>query len=241
MKKLETKTGAPTLPTMSSVVYANLRQDILQGELLPADKLRIDWLCERYGVTSTPVREALNQLAMEGFVQRHDQRGFYVAEVTMAELEELTNTRCWVEPIALRQAMQHRTMEWEERLVIAFHHLSRIDRSISTEKFKENPDWEKAHRIFHMTLIATCPSRWLVDFCGLLFDHAARYRNLAMSVVYPQREVTGEHKELLDLAISGNAEEATKKLIDHYRRTAHILKEPSTKMDISTLRSVEEG
>jgi GntR family carbon starvation induced transcriptional regulator len=229
MKITPARTGAATLPTMSSVVYAGLRQDILQGTLPPADKLRIDKLCEHYGVTSTPVREALNQLAMEGFVKRHDQRGFYVAEVTMTELEELTNTRCWIEPIALREAIQHRNVAWEECLVIAFHHLSRIDRSSNTEKFRENPDWEKAHRVFHMSLIATCPSRWLVDFCGLLFDHAARYRNLAMAAIYPKRDVTGEHRELLDLAVNGKTDEAIKKLIDHYRRTELILHKPALK------------
>lgn len=215
---------------MSSVVYGNLRQDILQGALQPAEKLRIDEICKRYGVTSTPVREALNQLTMEGFVQRHDQRGFFVAEATMDELKQLTNTRCWVEPIALREAITHRTQEWEEKLVLAFHHLSRMDRSISQSKFDENPDWEKAHRIFHMALIATCPSRWLVDFCGLLYDHAVRYRNIAMSMVYPQRDITGEHRLLLDAAINGSIEEAVTTLVEHYRRTALILQTSSKKL-----------
>jgi GntR family carbon starvation induced transcriptional regulator len=217
------KSNAPGLPTMSSVIYGNLRQDILQGAMQPAEKLRIDQICARYGATSTPVREALNQLTMEGFVQRHEQRGFFVAEASMAELEQLTDTRCWIEPIALREAIRHRTLEWEERLVLAFHHLSRAERSASPHDFKENPDWEKAHRVFHMALIATCPSRWLVAFCGLLYDHAVRYRNSAMSIVYPQRDITGEHQRLLDAAINGSIDDAVNSLIEHYRRTASIL------------------
>ena len=185
----------------------------------PAEKLRIDQICARYGATSTPVREALNQLTMEGFVQRHEQRGFFVAEASMAELEQLTDTRCWIEPIALREAIRHRTFEWEERLVLAFHHfLSRAERSASPHDFKENPDWEKAHRVFHMALIATCPSRWLVAFCGLLYDHAVRYRNSAMSIVYTQRDITGEHQRLLDAAINGSIEDAVNSLIEHYQK-----------------------
>jgi GntR family transcriptional regulator, carbon starvation induced regulator len=229
MKTPQPKTGSSALPTMSSVVYANLRQEILRGELRPTEKLQIDQLCDRYGVTSTPVREALNQLAMEGFVQRQDQRGFYVAEATVAEFGQLTNTRCWVEPIALREAIVHRTEEWEERLVIAFHRLSRMGRSTDREKFEENPDWEKAHRVFHMALISTCPSHWLVKFCGLLFDHAARYRNLAMSAVYPHRDIAGEHKEILEAAINGQADEAVGKLVNHYRQTALIIEDLAAK------------
>jgi GntR family transcriptional regulator, carbon starvation induced regulator len=230
MKVVSRKLNAPSPPTMSSAVYGNLRRDILQGAMRPTEKLRIDEICKRYGVTSTPVREALNQLTMEGFVQRHDQRGFFVAEATMEELEQLTNTRCWVEPIALREAIMHRTLEWEEKLVLAFHHLSRIDRSTSQNKFDENPEWEKAHRVFHMALIATCPSRWLVEFCSLLYDHAVRYRNIAMSMVYPQRDITGEHQILLDAAINGSIEKAATHLVEHYRRTALILQTSNEKL-----------
>jgi GntR family transcriptional regulator, carbon starvation induced regulator len=218
----------PGPPTRSGMIYSTLRQDILLGELAPSGKLRIDQLCQRYGVTSTPIREALNQLAMEGFVQRRDQRGFFVAEASETELEQLTNTRCWVEPIALRQALTHRTVAWEEQLVLTCHRLSRVDRSASTETFKENPEWEKAHRTFHMALIATCPSRWLVDFCGLLSDHAARYRNLAMAVIYPQRDIAGEHRALMEAAIHGEVEDAVTKLVEHYRRTEQIIQTSKT-------------
>lgn len=215
--------GGGSPPTMSGMIYSTLRQDILLGELAPSGKLRIDHLCQRYGVTSTPIREALNQLAMEGFVQRRDQRGFFVAEASVTELEQLTNTRCWVEPIALREALAHRTVAWEEHLVLTCHRMLRVERSVTTETFKDNPEWEKAHRAFHMALIATCPSRWLVDFCALLSDHAARYRNLAMSVIYPQRDIAGEHRALMEAAIHGDVEDAVTRLVEHYRRTADII------------------
>jgi GntR family carbon starvation induced transcriptional regulator len=218
-----TKTKGAGPPTLSGVIYSTLRQDILQGGLAPAGKLRIEQLCQRYGVTSTPVREALNQLAVEGFVERRDQRGFFVAEVSPTELEQLTDTRCLVEPIALQEAIKHRTVAWEEQVVLSCHRLSRVDRSASSEVYRENPEWEKAHRAFHMALIATCPSRWLVDFCGLLTDHAARYRSLAMSVIYPKRDVPGEHLGLMEAAIHGDVEDVVARLITHYRRTAGII------------------
>ena len=113
-------------------------------------------------------------------MKRREQRGFYVAEASHTELEQLTHTRCWVEPIALREALAYSTIAWEEQLVLTCHRFSRADRSIGAWHIKENPEWEKAHRGFHAALIATCPSRWLVDFCLLLSDHAACYRNLSM-------------------------------------------------------------
>jgi GntR family transcriptional regulator, carbon starvation induced regulator len=212
-----------TPTTLSSAAYVRLRRDILQGALPPGQKLRIEEACARTGATSTPVREALNQLAMEGFVERREQRGFVVADVSAAELTELTDTRCWVEPLALRQAIAHRTEAWEEAIVLGFHRLARTERSIDPLTFRENPDWEATHAAFHLALIATCPSRFLIDFCRRLSDHAVRYRRLAMTTAYRKRDVTAEHRALMEAAIDGRADDAAELLIAHYRRTASFV------------------
>ena len=60
----------------------------------PAAQLRIETLCERYDATGTPVKEAVNQLASEGFVQRRERCGFFVAEASQTEVTQLTNMRC---------------------------------------------------------------------------------------------------------------------------------------------------
>ncbi len=209
--------------TLSGAAYARLRRDILEGALSPGQKLRIEDACARTGATSTPVREALNQLAMEGFVERREQRGFVVADVSEAELRELTDTRCWVEAIALREAIAHRTQEWEEGVALAFHRLARTERSTDPAAFRENPAWEAAHMNFHAALIATCPSRFMIDFCRRLSDHAARYRRLAMSAAYPRRDVTSEHRALMEAAIDGRLQDAEAALIQHYRLTASFV------------------
>jgi DNA-binding GntR family transcriptional regulator len=216
--------------TLSSAAYARLRRDILQGALPPGRKLRIEEACARTGATSTPVREALNQLAKEGFVERREQRGFVVAEVSASELTELTDTRCWVEPIALREAIAHRTQAWEEALVLSFHRLARTARSVDALSFRENPDWEATHGAFHLALIATCPSRFLVEFCRHLSDHAVRYRRLAMSAAYPARDTIAEHRALMEAAIDGRAEAAAELLIAHYRLTASLVEASGTKL-----------
>ena len=154
---------------------------------------------------------------------RREQRGFFVAEASQTELTQLTNTRCWVEPIALREAIGHRSTAWEEQIVLAMHRLSRVNRSGSSDRFTANSEWEAAHRAFHLALIATCPSRWMVDFCMLLSDHGTRYRNLSMAVVYPNRDVAGEHRLLMEAAIGGDTDGAVERLVAHYRRTAAII------------------
>lgn len=213
----------PSSSSRTSEVYKVLRQDILSGRLSPAAKLLIDEVSQRYGVTSTPIREALTQLVTEGFVQKIDQKGFFVAQVSRRELIELTNTRCWVESIALREALANRTPQWEEQLILAGHRLSRTNRSANPDVFQEDASWEDTHKQFHMALIAACPSRWMLEFCALMTDHAARYRYLSMSLAYPARDVTNEHKALTDAAIDGPPVRAIEMLMEHYRTTADII------------------
>ena len=213
--------SAPT--TLSGAVYARLRQEIVDGALEPGGKLQINVVSARYGVTSTPVREALSQLASEGFVLRREQRGFSVANASNAELQELTRTRCWVEETALRQAMTHASPDWEEGIVLSLHRLSRTKRSTDEAVFRDNSAWEVAHRVFHAALLATCPSRFMTDFCAQLGDHATRYRRLAMTAVYPHRDILAEHRAIADVVLSGDADAAVDVLTSHYRRTADIV------------------
>ena len=215
--------------TLSAIVYAQLRQEIVDGTLEPGGKLRIDAVSARYGVTSTPVREALSQLASDGWVQRREQRGFTVADASESELHELTETRCWVEEVALRQAMLHPTPEWEEGIVVALHRLSRTERSTDAAVFQENPAWEPVHRAFHRALVATCPSRFLLEFCARLGDHATRYRRLAMRAAYPNRNIGTEHGAIAEATLSGDADTAVDILTTHYRRTASIVTGDRTK------------
>ena len=118
--------AAETHGTLASSVYDRLRGDILTGILAPDEKLRTEALRVRYGVGNSPLREALNRLSVDGLVTRVDQKGFRVASASHAELEELVRTRCWLEEIALRESIAHGDAAWEERLLIAYHRLTRI-------------------------------------------------------------------------------------------------------------------
>ena len=209
--------------TLASLVYAQLRTDILNGKLAPNTKLRLDDLCECYAAGNSPVREALNRLSADRLVVREDQRGFFVAPVSRQDLEELTKTRCWLEDIAIRESIAHASIEWEEKLVLSLHRLSRISRVASDYDHATNPEWDRLHRDFHLSLISTCGSHWMLSFCALLHDQAERYRRLAVLTSAIDRDVHAEHSAIVAAALAGDADLASKSLLAHYRRTAEIL------------------
>lgn len=209
--------------TLASDVYDRMRHDILSGILSPGEKLRVEFMRDRYSVGNSPIREALNRLSSDGLVVREDQKGFHVASVSRTELEELVRTRCWLEEIALRESMAHGGTAWEENLVLAFHRLSRVPRSSRERTYSANPEWEALHQGFHAALIGAARSRWLDGFCTQLRDQADRYRQFAVAASYPNRNELDEHRAIFEAAIDGNSDAAVRHLHAHYQRTADII------------------
>ena len=213
--------------TVASELVKQLRADIIRGELAPAQKLRVDFVCTRYSVGSSPAREALSQLSAEGLVTRHDQRGFFVAEITLDNLVELIKTRQWLEERALRESIANRTEAWEEEIVLSFHRLMRVSRWVSTEPGqppKTNCEWENRHRRFHRALIAGCTVRPLLRFCSELSDQLERYRQLAAEAIYPFESEEAEHRRIMELVIDGNSDEAVATLLRHYDNTLRVVR-----------------
>lgn len=219
---LATVHGAATRATS---LFDQLRADLLAGELEPGSKLAIEALAERYATSATPLREALNRLVSDGLVQRREQRGFVVAPISADDLAEITKTRCWLEERALRESIAAHSTEWEEALVLAHHRLARTPRSLSDQRFEDNPDWEPLHRAFHRALISACGSRWLLSFCDQLADQHHRYRRLSAPRAFLKRGVKSEHQQLLEAAIEGRADDAVALLRTHFERTAKIIRD----------------
>lgn len=219
----QTASQAGSNVTLATNLYDRMRADLLAGKLEPGRKLQIEFLCDQYQAGQTPVREALNRLTSDGLVERRDQRGFAVAGISAADLREITKTRVWLEEVALREAFAADQPDWEEALVLAYHRLSKVPRSLSETQYLENPEWERLHRAFHRTLISGCQSRWLLNFCEQLSDQLYRYRQLSVKRIYPNRHEREEHKAMLDAVIERDAARAIQLMRKHYETTADII------------------
>jgi DNA-binding GntR family transcriptional regulator len=206
--------------SITSRTYARLRRDILAGVLAPGAKLKIEELRRTLGTGASPIREALSLLTSDQLVQRIDQRGFRVARISDSEFQELLLTRAWLEERALRESIARGDTAWEESIVLAHYHLSRMPRSVDGEP---NADWESCHRAFHRTLIVACGSSILLRFCDQLYDQNVRYRYLAGRSAYPERDINREHEELMQAVLERDSDLAVERLLAHYRLTGRFL------------------
>jgi DNA-binding GntR family transcriptional regulator len=209
--------------TLASILTDSIRNDIITGVLEPGLKLRIRELAERYDVGVNPLREALSRLALSGFVEAEDQRGFRVTETSEAELKDITRTRQRLESDAMRLSIEQGDLNWETRVVASFHRLSRIGMTITTDHKILNPSWQNAHESFHDALISGCNSPWLLKFIGILREQTARY--IYLSIKNPaavHRDVAKEHQEMLDAALSRDADKACALLSAHFAATSKL-------------------
>lgn len=210
--------------SMTSRVFTQMRSDIISGALEPGRKLKIEELRQKYDVGTSPIREALSLLTSDHLVERLDQRGFRVMEVSLGEFEELLQTRIWLEERALRESIEKGESGWEEQVVLAAYRLSRVPRSEAEDAFVSSTEWENRHKHFHMTLLSACGSSIMLKFCNQLYDQNTRYRQLSGPSAYPSRDINAEHGAICDAVLARNADLASELLIAHYLRTSDFLK-----------------
>lgn len=215
--------------SLTSLARHRIREMVLSGELQPGARIQIDALRKKLEMGASPVREALSILSSEQLVVRNEQRGFWAPGISAGDFAILLETRCRVEGLAFRDAITDGGPEWEEQIVLLQYRLNSLDRSAKPA------EWEVAHREFHVALIAACPSRYLLDFCGQLYDLAVRYRNVARSAAYPSRKIAEEHSMISDAALARDADRAVALLIDHYRKTGEFLYQELEKQEAERL------
>jgi GntR family carbon starvation induced transcriptional regulator len=210
--------------TSATLVYHELKRDLLRGLHEPGSKLQVEATAQRYGVTTNPMREALNRLAAERLIDREDQRGFSVPALSLDHFRELVKTRCWLEGKALAESIAHRTEAWEDAIVLSLHRLVRTQFAAGAPLNVEvdNSLWEVRHRQFHLALIANCGSRWLLRFCEELMDQAERYRYISDIRSYPSRDSANEHRLIAEATIAGEVELAVERLSAQYELTLSL-------------------
>ncbi|MBW1596136.1 GntR family transcriptional regulator [Streptomyces sp. JJ38] len=149
----------PRVPRRHSVrgqVLAALREALLDGELVPGRIYSAPVLAERFGVSPTPVREAMQQLAAEGAVETVPNRGFRVAECSVRDVAELSEVRALLEiPSLLRLARTLPAERWRSLRPLA-------QATVALAARGERAAYLEADRDFHRALLELTGNRHLV-------------------------------------------------------------------------------
>lgn len=210
--------------TLVEAAYHRLRKDIIEGNLKPGQKLRVEHLKNHYDVGAGTLREALQLLMTDALVVAQGQRGFNVAPISLSDFEDITRTRVLIECEALRQAIARGTDEWEGAVMAAFHRLSRAEERLDWKVGSSREEWEARNKTFHEVLISACPSRWIRHFQQLLYRQSERYRRISMHTSPIPRDVHAEHVKLCEASVARDADRACAVLTEHIIRTLDAIR-----------------
>ncbi len=204
---------AKSLNVVGASTYQRIKRDIIFGDLAPGSKLKLEGLRQRYEASMSTLRETLNRLASEGFVDAQDQRGFFVTPVSRDDLIEIANLRVLLECHALRLSVAKGDTDWEGNLVAAHHKLHLMEQKMLSGDNSQKEDWKRYDWEFHLALIEACGSRNLLSLHAVLFDKYLRYQMLVLT--NRGQVAVQEHKEMFDAALARDIDGAARSLQSH--------------------------
>lgn len=147
-------------------VYEALRSAILTRLFLPGQRLLSDDLARQLGVSLTPIRHALSQLAVEGLIEVHPRSGTYVASMSPDEVVETFEIRAALEALAASRAVKRVTDEDLAQLDSLLH---RLAAPVRTEEDRKSH--EAANLEFHRRLLEISGSKKLLEIYESLHAH----------------------------------------------------------------------
>ncbi|MEM8730108.1 MAG: GntR family transcriptional regulator [Pseudomonadota bacterium] len=209
--------------TQTDRAYESLRNDILSGVLAAGSTLQFAQLRETYGHSMGVLREALTRLAAEGLAVKRAQHGFRVIDLTLKDLNDLTESRILVETAVLRDAIEHGDLDWESAIISAHHKLERTEKHINGDPHSVTDAWAIAHQAFHMALLSSARNDRLKSYAEGLRASAELYRRWSMPFEIEPRDVDAEHRALRDLTVARDVDEACGVLAQHLSFTRDLI------------------
>ncbi|MEV0074098.1 MULTISPECIES: GntR family transcriptional regulator [unclassified Amycolatopsis] len=209
--------------TRAERVYLALRKDILAGRQIPGSRLPFAELCSKYDASMGVVREALSRLTAEGLVQAEPQLGFRTTPISVEDLEHLTEARVAIESLVLREALAQDDVRWESEVLAAHHRLQQTPQMDADDPDRISEEWSEAHATYHLALLSGCPNPRLLAIARSLRDSAELYRRWSVPLGHENRDITGEHKSILDAILAKDADLAVATLIEHIQHTTQVL------------------
>ena len=189
-------------------VAERLRQQIFARELEPGSWIDEMKLCSEYGISRTPLREALKVLAAEGLVTMKLRRGAYVTEMSRDDVAQVYHLLALLESDAAGQVAAHATAAQRAELAVLHAQLEK--------QARHRDSFFTVNEQFHMTLLQQAGNRWALQMVADLRKVMKLNRHHSLFKRGRLAESLAEHRALMLAIDSRNAAEATRLMKAHF-------------------------
>jgi DNA-binding GntR family transcriptional regulator len=193
----------PGYVSKTDLVAALIRELVITGELEPGEQLRQRELAQRFGVSQTPVREAMRRLESEGLLSCDTHRGFTVAAPDLGRVEENFQIRAALESLGASLAARKIDAGGLARL----RALNDQMRALA----EDDPAYAELNREFHFTVYSCAGSPLLMSLMRLLW--ASLHGGPRVSRTHA--ESVRQHDEILAALADRDAEAASARTYQH--------------------------
>jgi DNA-binding GntR family transcriptional regulator len=201
------------MTTNSARIYKSLAEQIIGGALQPGEKLEEKTLASRFGVSRTPIREALRELGARGLIDLIPRRGGVVAQIGLDRLSDMLDAECEIEALCARLASQRMTA-LEKGQLQTVH-----EQSKELVQDRDEIDYLVFNKEFHDLICAGAHNTTLGNMTRDLRDRLGPFRS-TQSDLQGQRLARSheEHGLILDAILRGSADEAYEAMRNHNAR-----------------------
>jgi DNA-binding GntR family transcriptional regulator len=200
-------------------LVARIRELILDGELPPGSRVPEKALCQRFGVSRTPLREALKVLASEGLLELLPQRGAKVAQLTLDDIEEMFPVVGALEALAGELACQ-RIADGEIEIIARLH-----ENMVVAYRRRDRPTYFALNQQIHERILDATANETLINTYRGLAGRIRNARYVANMSEPRWRQAVEEHEAILDALRRRDGPELATILRDHLAHKCETVKE----------------
>lgn len=199
-------------------VAERLRELILSGELEPKERINEIELCEKFGISRTPLREAIKILATEGLLELLPNRGARVGSVSQLEIEEMIEVVAGLEATAAELAC-HAITEAEVDAIDA-----KTIVMVKAHKRGDEAGYFTLNREIHEALMAAARNATLAGIYGNISSRIQRMRYTAHKTPEQWQRAVDEHIRMVELLRARESEALSRLMRDHIRGKKAVIK-----------------
>lgn len=177
--------------TLRERIVDAIRSSIIKGDMRPGERVSEPALVERFGISRTPIREALRQLGSEGFLTVIPRRGARVATITEKDVVEFYDVRALLEGYAARLATPRITYSDLDKM-LAYNE--------EMEKYHHSGDLQnnlRVHRAFHDTINRASGNEQLRSLISVLGNKFQRF-SIHIALSGKNQEAFLQHKNIVE-------------------------------------------
>lgn len=194
------KTGSSAQASRADQVQQQILQSIRKGHFQPGDRIRETEVAKSFGVSRTPVREALRRLESDGLLSFESWRGVVVSKLDRQQVSELYAMREVLEGTAARMAAQHIDAADIELLRVLLE---------QAEASSDDPArLAQLNRKLHQTIYTAAHNQYLLQTLGQLENALALLRGTTYAVPGRAQSAAAEHREIVEAICTRNADAA---------------------------------